>query len=236
MLTLLKYEFKKNIKDILGLGLFFLLALLIVFYNIYTANNATIIVVLQIIILTGLTIGHYLFIPLVSISHLFTDLNTNTGYCLFMTPNSNYSIIGSKILIIFFEFFIYDIFLTFILYLLADTSIPIANGEFFVDAMPKGIEWILINITTYVNGFLTITLICFSIIFGRFILNHLKSKWIISLLIFVLIRGLLLLLNSFVNVDSFLTPTFIYTTLLNLFTGIIFYLLTCHILNKKICI
>jgi len=97
MLKLMKYEFRKQALSKAIILLLVLVSELVFFIgviakemNIISASNA----ILQLILL--ITIG-YLFMDPVSTFH--SDLGKKQGYLLFMTPNSNYQIVGAKVLV-----------------------------------------------------------------------------------------------------------------------------------------
>ena len=96
MLNLIKYEFRKTWMTkliILAITAFAEIAFLITLYTNKEGLNA-----LTILLLVMLAFGGVLLIGIQSISTMHQDMNTKQGYMLYMTPNSCYKILGSKVI------------------------------------------------------------------------------------------------------------------------------------------
>lgn len=96
MRNLIKYEFRKTWVTkliILAIAVFAEAAFLITLYADKEEMNA-----LTIGLLTLLAFGGVLMIGVQSIATMHQDMNTKQGYMLYMTPNSCYRILGSKVI------------------------------------------------------------------------------------------------------------------------------------------
>ena len=96
MFNLMKYEFRKSWKMkgfVLCFAAFFELAFL---FGIFTMNEDVWVIATTGLMLT--TICGLFLIGVYGIHVLSKDINTKQSYMLFMTPNSSYKILGSKML------------------------------------------------------------------------------------------------------------------------------------------
>lgn len=198
MLKLLKYEFIKKSKLLLILLITAILA------NIglgiaYGENGIGMFLVLSPLVL-GII---YLYELIKTYSD---DLNKKTGYMLFMTPNSGYKIIGSKLITIILVGFIF--FTSYMIFVLTNLSIIAYKmvGDFSLIA--DGINQLIEGLNMIINGTLGISIgdlilifivgIVSSIVFvltvyaaitiRKSIFSNTKFGGILSFIIFVIIN------------------------------------------------
>ena len=96
MKNLIKYEFRKTRTMkliILGIAAFAELLFLVSLYTNRERWNS-----FSIVLLTMLAFGGVMLIGIQSVLTMHRDMNTREGYMLYMTPNSCYKILGSKVL------------------------------------------------------------------------------------------------------------------------------------------
>ncbi|MDA3847147.1 MAG: hypothetical protein PF505_11495 [Vallitaleaceae bacterium] len=95
MLNLLKYEFLRR-KNVLAItGIFMVIAEIIILLGI---NKRGALLGVAIVLILLMIIGVTVLIFAEAIRSYSTDLNQKQGYMLFMTPNSGYKILGSKMI------------------------------------------------------------------------------------------------------------------------------------------
>ncbi|MCQ2457485.1 MAG: hypothetical protein MJ142_02005 [Clostridia bacterium] len=96
MLKLFKYEMRKTLTaKLIMLGLFAVLEGFFL-YELLKGNEESALLVTLLVVIASF-IGMF-FIGIRSIVTLHHDINSKQGYMLFMTPNSNYRILGAKVL------------------------------------------------------------------------------------------------------------------------------------------
>ena len=96
MWTLMKYEFRKTWFTKVIFLVMTALAEIAYLAGLYGKNDD--VMGTGILFLVLLTVGGILVIGLESVVTLYRDMNTKQAYMLFMTPHSDYAILGAKVL------------------------------------------------------------------------------------------------------------------------------------------
>lgn len=197
MLNLIKYELLKTKKAMTFAVIAYLLVSLytIIMYAQGQSAKGLVVYVL---------FGNFMvvFLLISNMKVFISDLRKKTGYMLFLTPNTSYKILGSKIITVLLENFIFAVCYTVIL-LIGVIFVSQSTSEFMtvIRAMMSSTIDINIQLTLrdylavfaivssiilyYVNVLLTINL---SIVIYKSFFNHLPYGFLISLLGYVIIR------------------------------------------------
>ena len=104
MLNLIKYEIDRRRKAILTFLAIVIVVQSLIIFGFYRGGGWIALSVFSIVLIT---IGVYLFMIFDGIRTYYLDLNRSEGYMLFLTPNSGYKIIASKLVVNFFELILF---------------------------------------------------------------------------------------------------------------------------------
>ena len=201
MLNLMKYEWIRSKKFIAGYLVLLLFLECVMIFSLYKGDGYTLLFSL---IMFFLLPGSFLIILIDGARMISADLNQTSGYMLFLTPNSGYRIIFSKLAVSAINFFISQLIVLFIYYTNYKLSVDLFLNEV------SGIFLILINafkelITYYIpsplivflaflsfmlSWFSTIVLVYLSIILTKTLFSRIRFKGLISFLFFILLSSL----------------------------------------------
>ncbi|OQB22812.1 MAG: hypothetical protein BWY11_02017 [Firmicutes bacterium ADurb.Bin182] len=138
MLNLMKYELLRRKNLLIGAALSMVLAESVIVYGIFKGGNWN---VLSGVLTVVLCVGAFLLPLLDTVAHFYSDFKHKHGFMLFMTPQSGYSIVWSKVLFGVAELAAVALLLLGCLYL----SFSVANGfnsvllTDFVEEMRRGL-------------------------------------------------------------------------------------------------
>ncbi len=184
MIKLIKYELQKKYRMFAAVVVATLLA------NIFLIVRAG---EMGLAILAGLLGVGLLVLYSVDVVKMYSrDINTKTGYMVFMTPNSGYKIIGSKVLTALIQGFIILVFFSAVL-ILNSTIVYGFSGEIrFFDMDISYLQFIsyvaiiLVALILYLVQF--VMTIYTSITVRKSVLSNIKYKGVISFAIFIAIN------------------------------------------------
>lgn len=196
LIKLMKYDLmrKKNIL-LTSTAMFVLIELLLVF-SLYKGNTWLIVFWIGSTILFA---GTLIFVLYDNIKLLSDDLNTKSGYMLFLTPNHGYNIIGSKMIVGFIEAIIATVFLIIAFYINYTYANSLANGEFalFIKEIIEGFasEIRSVGITNFhlvsmifggvLEWFSFIATVYLAIILRKTLFSATKFKGFLSFIVFI---------------------------------------------------
>lgn len=199
MFKLIKYELKSMYKSILGIviaiGVLSMLSGIIFFVPdekakiIYTLINSLILLVI------GIATFVILFIN--CIKSMSKYLYGSDGYLMFTTPQSGYSIIGSRLIVSLIQIaVVLAAFLVFVYFTLIKGFMSIANLEGMYDIVINAfdINWqvTIIFILDFILGFVSFLLtVYFSMILGKSIIPIRKHEKLVGFITFIVINSLL---------------------------------------------
>lgn len=198
MLKLIKYEFIKKSK-----------LLLILLISAILANIGLVLAYGTEVILIFLSVAPVILVVLYLFELIMTyseDLNKKTGYMLFMTPNSGYKILGSKLITIFLEGIL--LLTSYFIFSVVNLSVmaykKAGDFSFIGDAMREIVDAFnkLLSGTLGINigdlGLIFILLLTVSIIFvltvytaitiRKSIFSNAKFGGVLSFIIFVILN------------------------------------------------
>lgn len=213
MLNLMKYEIDRRKKAVIIFMAIVVVVQGLILFGLYRDGGWPVLSAVTAILLT---IGTYLFVLFDSIRTYYSDLNSSEGYMLFLTPNSGYKIIASKLIIAFIELMLFVmvavafIILDYVVikHLFIDTG-PAYIREIFYDladfykALIPGIGQIFVfSFSTILQWFNVIMMAILAITLTKTLLSNKKYSWLISLGIFIAINVALQFLSMAV-ISSF---------------------------------
>ena len=222
---LMKYEIvrKKNIL-LSSLAIFVLTELLLLFCLFKGGNWLVLFAVVAVFLFEGV----YLFVLYDNIKLLSDDLNSRSGYMLFLTPNHGYNIVGSKMIVGFIELIISTILIILVIwfnytyanYLFQnEVATLIYNGfdsiKDSLSSMGFGFWYYVSIILGFVlQWFFFITTVYLALILRKTLFSTVRFKGFLSLAMFVVLN---IITNVIIQVVSFLAM--ILTGYGDLFTG-----------------
>ena len=256
MLKLMKYEIVKKYRElIIALSLFGILEVITIVLllkkNQYTAGGVGLYSVTGVIL--------FIFILVDNINMYTGDLKNKSGYMLFLTPNSGYKILGSKLIIAFLENIV-----AFIIYFLLgiinlDIVFRIMNEQGIIDLLSQ------FNININVTGNEIASVFIFGLIFllgwlvfilsiylsatiYKSVLSNVKFGGLITFVIFLLVNkilqvvyklfGEIIMTTSNLNweISNFSDGLFLagLWAILLLIVGAALYFITGYLLDKKV--
>lgn len=196
LIKLMKYDLirKKNIL-LTSIAVFVLIEFLLLF-SLYKGGGWIIVFVLGSIFLFA---GAFLFVMYDNIKLLSDDLNTKSGYMLFLTPNHGYNIIGSKMIVGFIEVILATILIVIAFSINYTYANSLANGEFalmikeLIQGMSSEVRSVGINWFHYVSMAIAFVLKWFSfivtvylaIILRKTLFSAVKFKGFLSFVVFI---------------------------------------------------
>ncbi len=122
MTALIKYELLKQKKSKILLGAF--LGIFEIVYLLGLLIHNDVLIPVSILGLTVTSFTGFLVVALEAINTYYKDLTEKSGYMVFMTPNSEYTILGSKILSAILTIVIWTVFIGVLAF--ADISLLVA--------------------------------------------------------------------------------------------------------------
>ncbi|SKC65498.1 hypothetical protein [Maledivibacter halophilus] len=186
MLNLIKYEFVKKYK------MFMIVIITTILAGIFTSLKFEEMGIPIFAVI--LSIGLFILYAVDVVQMYSQDINRKTGYMVFMTPNSGYTIIGSKVITALLEGFAMLIF--FILVITLNSTIVHGIGEVFnmnFHNIDIPFNEVIINIFIFLTAvllmFIEFLLTIYSAItIRKSILSNVKFKGLISFGIFLLLN------------------------------------------------
>lgn len=196
LIKLMKYDLMRKKNTLLmSIAVFVLMELFLVF-NLSRGEEGLVAFALG---TTLLFAGTLIFVLYDNIKILSDDLNTKSGYMLFLTPNHGYNIVGSKMIVGFIEVIFATILLTIAFSINYTYANSIANGEFavMVQELIKGFSLeikeagmtnfhvVLIMLGLVLEWFAFIVTVYLAIILRKTIFSAVKFKGFLSFVVFV---------------------------------------------------
>lgn len=199
MLNLIKYEIQRRTGAILTSLLIMVVLQSFIVFGFYRGGSW---IVLSTILLALLTIGVYLFVLFDGIRTYYYDLNSSEGYMLFLTPNSGYKILGSKLIVSFCELLFYVMIAISLLlldyFIVKSLFIDSGSAEIqlifnrlatsYKSVTPSIGSIFVFSFTTILQWFNVITMAVMAITLTKTILSDNKYNWLISLAFFLVIN------------------------------------------------
>lgn len=257
MLNLIKYEFIRKSKL---MGIFLAVVLILNAVLLIKLQTCTISAEEQMMAMgvfyTAL-IGVFFVLYIVDVTAMYSrDLDQKTGYMFFLTPNSGYKILGSKIAVGILEGFAFLLiyFLLFAVNIMGfygDTLRALVGSDLFAYILSRvyleGINlssYFAVYVITIFIGIVTLVLMIFTAIsIRKSILAERKFGGIISFIIFLLLAWLSTkvteTITSVLSVDPLITQgapsySFLITQiLLQVVLGIVFFCISGYLLDKR---
>lgn len=203
MLNLIKYEFVKKYRMIIAVIATTILAGIFMSLK-FGERGLPVFVVL-------LSIGMFILYAVDVIQMYSQDINRKTGYMIFMTPNSGYTIIGSKVITSLLEGLGMLVF--FILIVILNSAIVFGPSNFFEMSFLNGglsfkevILYMAIILTAILLFAIQFILTIYSsITIRKSILANVKLKGLISFAIFIMLNYIIGKI-SVIPYDSFDYP------------------------------
>ena len=251
MLKLMKYEFRKTQSTKLILLAITLIAEVSFLIGLY--GNKETPAAIGILALIFLAIFGILIVGLESIVTLHRDMNTKQSYMLFMTPNSSYKILGSKILECGLSILIAGAF--FLALGSLDITLAFAK-EVGLSEMWKGIQEFLSNI--YINGrplvinakvlgsltfmlltawILTITTAYLAVVISAALLNGKRFNGLISFVLFLVLDwACTYVMRQATSMISDNVSTLLVSGVCSIVLAAIMYFVTAQIMERKLSV
>ncbi len=251
MLKLIKYEFRKTRMTKAIILAITLIAQVVFLIGLYTDNDASTSV--GILGLTMLAFGGILIIGLQSIRTLHQDMNTRQSYMLFMTPNSSYKILGSKLFecglsiliagVFFFALGTLDITLLlarlgelnelwkFIKEFLSDLTIDGRTVDLNAGAFASA------GFSVLTSWFFSVTTACLAVVISAALLNGRRFNGLISFIFFLLLSwGCSWISGLITKPINDTTVLMIVGGLISLAFSVIMYIVTAKIMEDKLSV
>ncbi|MBN2221686.1 MAG: hypothetical protein JW708_05705 [Vallitaleaceae bacterium] len=196
MLNLMKYEWIRG-KKLLGIGIAVLLILEIIM--VITLRLGDNYLILFGILSFFLYPASYVFILIDGARMISKDLNETQGYMLFLTPNSGYRIVNSKLLVNLINFLVCQ-FIVIAIYVLnyhLALKLYLDNGPEFIMMLKEMVNellaillpspWLLLLgiLALVLNWFSFITTVYLAIILRKSLFSNVRFKGFLSFAIFV---------------------------------------------------
>jgi len=251
MLKLIKYEFKRNIATLIilyaviaGLEAFSL-------YGMFAKNRIATVLSLSLLVLGGFSVIIFIFV--MAIQSYSRELSSKYSYMIFMTPNSTYKIIGSKLfttgLIALFTTVVAGllIVLDFNIFISQFTDVQNVKEALELDLSYRGLTLgnIYISILVYcivvwIEIFMWICLAYFAITLSATAFSNKKFRGLFSFMIFIGIAFAISYFSSYLPdvdigsglVNTLLTP--LYSYLVDIVAIIGAFLVSSLLLDKKV--
>lgn len=209
MLKLMKYELLKQRTSKLILGGFLLAAELAFILGIVLGRED--IWALAVVGLVFVTFAGFLVVGLEAIFTYFTDMKEKRGYMLFMTPNSVYSILGSKLLTSILTIAVWILLIG--LLAAADVAVLIliySNFEVFMEQIrfwgerlfSIQIDWFIVALVTlevFFNWVCVVTSAFLAITISMLLLSGHRFRGIISFILYIIINLIPVKILSFLE-------------------------------------
>jgi hypothetical protein len=198
MLNLIKYEIDRRRKAILTFLAIVIVVQSLIIFGFYRGGGWIALSVFSIVLIT---ISVYLFMIFDGIRTYYSDLNRSEGYMLFLTPNSGYKIIASKLVVNFFELvlFVFAAVVMLLLDYFIIKNLFIDSGsvelkQFFYalaeankDVIPSIGHIFLYFFTTAIQWFNIIVMAILAITLTKTILSNTRYSWLISIGLYIAI-------------------------------------------------
>ena len=247
---LLKYEFRKSMG--INIALLALTALYEIYILIgaYFRNDA--ILMSRLIVLFGLAgVATVAVIVLTTIKTYKKDITTNRGYMLFLTPNSGYKILGSKLLELLIVVLVGGAIFTSLMVLNTKLlcNLDIKEGSLFVElsafsyvafsSKPVEVTLLIVSILVWIVD--VVALACASASISATLLNGRKFSGVASVGIFIAIyvavgkifqlAGLHVSIDMLVSVNKYITVIIVHAVV-----AAIFYYVSSWLIQNKLSI
>ncbi|KIR03020.1 hypothetical protein P261_01835 [Lachnospiraceae bacterium TWA4] len=198
MLHLMKYEFlKQRTSKYLLIG-FLLVCEFTFLIGTFTENESPIILSVTGLIFTS--ISGYLIIAVEAIWTYYGDMKEKRGYMLFMTPHSEYSILGSKLLMGFLTIILWNVLIGLLAF--GDiTLLMTKSGEIgeVMEIVQEGlkeflgldISWLTVSmfvLQRIFNWTSMVTSAFLAITISMTFLNQIRTKGLISFILYIVIN------------------------------------------------
>jgi len=209
MLKLLKYEFLRRRKVIAMTAAFMVLAEVIILLGI---NKRGALLGVAIVLILLMVIGVTVLIFAEAIRSYSTDLNQKQGYMLFLTPNSGYKILGSKMIINGITLLVFStvtflfMYLNFLyakgLYFTNSTGefkqIVDALGEIYGGAIPGPLAIFLLYMVQLIEWFGYIMVAILAITLRKTLFAQSRHGGLLSFVVFIIVYGIMQTINFFI--------------------------------------
>ncbi|MBR2264451.1 MAG: hypothetical protein IJ917_08960 [Firmicutes bacterium] len=254
MLKLMKYEFRKTQATKLMILAITAIAEVAFLIGLYGKHDTT--AALSIAALVFLATFGILIVGLESIVTLHRDMNTKQSYMLFMTPNSSYKILGSKVLECSLSILIAGAFF----FALGTLDITLAFAkEVGLKSLWETIQDVLRNIsingrpleinaralasftfTLLTSWILTLTTAYLSIVISAALLNGKRFNGFVSFIFFLLLNWgctkVLRLATSHVPTSTSVSIPLLVSCCVALVLSVIMYIITAQIMERKLSV
>ena len=251
MWTLMKYEFRKTWFTKVIFLVMTALAEIAYLAGLYGKNDD--VMGTGILFLVLLTVGGILVIGLESVVTLYRDMNTKQAYMLFMTPHSDYAILGAKVLECTLSILLASAFF-FALGTLDITLLFAREGQ--LNMIWKQIQQVLASVT--VNGrpleinllsfacallnltgawISTVTMAYLAVVIMAALLNGKKYNGVLSFLVFLALNiGVSRLVSAMTGgIQNTMTLMAAYGAIYCVLAGVM-YFITAWIMEKKLSV
>lgn len=206
MFKLVKYEFKSLYKSLLG----FLVALAVLtifsFFGSPTTKNESIVFLFTTIGFVAISIAIFVVVFLNCIQSLSKYLYKSEGYLLFSTPQSGYSIIGSRLIVAFIEIIGSQLVLgVFFYFAVIHKVLKTENITNFWSTLFSYMDASMIGIVAYIFISFLLSLIAFlitvyfSMILSKSLIPFQKNQGVIAFVAFIVINLVISSIGSFVG-------------------------------------
>ncbi|MBQ9324523.1 MAG: hypothetical protein IJ246_02000 [Clostridia bacterium] len=247
MRKLMKYEFRKTLPiKLLLLGITAILQVLFLMGLLFNRDNLT---GLSAVLLTITAIVGIMLIGIQSIVILHRDINTRQSYMLFMTPNSNYKILGSKYLenglslILGSAFFYLLGFLDIVLLMkhngeldqlwrMFSQLLTSINQELTIDASSIGLA-LLLSISNWIQF---VSTAYFADIVATALLTNHKHNGLLAFVLFVLISILFIYLQELLPHTIAIRSRMLLQSVLALILSFFMYLVSCRLMDRSLSV
>jgi len=251
MLKLMKYEFKRSVTTLIIL--YVVIAALEGFslYSMFAKNNIGTVISFSLLILGGFAVMIFIFV--MAIQSYSKELSSKYSYMIFMTPNSTYKIIGSKLLTTGFVALVTTvvacllIVLDFNIFISQFTDVRNAKESIEQALAYRGynlgnlyLSILVYCIVIWIGIFMWISLAYFSITLSATAFSNKRFRGVLTFLIFIALGYAMSRLSSALPsvdigtglVNTLLTP--LYSYIVDIVTIILAFLGSSLLLDKKV--
>jgi len=209
MLNLLKYELLRRQKILIITAAFMFIAEIIILLGI---NKLGPLLGVAIVLMFLMVIGVTVLIFAEAIRSYSTDLNQKQGYMLFMTPNSGYKILGSKMIINMVTLLVFSTITFLFMYL----NFMYAKGLYFNDAtgelkqiadaltqiygnaLPGPLAVFLLYMVQLIEWFGYIMVAILAITLRKTLFAQSRHGGLLSFLVFIVVYAIMQTINFFI--------------------------------------
>lgn len=257
MVNLIKYEFLRKWRTLLIFSAIVVFINANVLYRVFGKLQSTEFEMMALGSFFAGLLGVFFILYIVDVTYMYSrDLNSKSGYMIFLTPNSGYKILGAKVItgliegftfLLFYLLLLGTNFLGFYSQPLYDLLVNDLAVSVFVLGQLKLTLWEMIPLITanLVTAFISIVVLVLTIFTAlsirKSILAENKFGGLLSFLIFVLLFWLngnliSLVVNTISKADLFANGIHYFNviSLLQIAFGAVLFFLTAYLLDKRI--